>query len=62
MKGQKYFIVALVALALFYFLSSVGGYETGTLSLGGLLARSAGSVGLVWALLSWLDSKEQRKG
>lgn len=59
---RKLIVGAAVFLALFYFLGSVGGYEAGTLSLGGLLARSAGSVGLVWALLGWLNRKEQRKG
>lgn len=62
MQKLKYIFALLIILALFYFLSSVGGYEAGTLSLGGLLARSAGSVGLVWALLGGLNRTEQRKG
>lgn len=59
MKAKYFIPVALIALALFFALGSAGGYDAGTLSLGGVLACSAGSVAVIWASFKAIDKIER---
>lgn len=59
MKTKFYFLFALITLALFFALGSAGGYDTGTLSLGGFIACSAGSAAVIWASFKAIDKIER---